>query len=134
MVATRHGGRGGTSVEIIGGRQLRASLKQAGDDLSDLKDAHAQAAATVVPVATATAPRRTGRLSSTVRGTGTKTASIIRVGNAAVPYAGPIHWGWPDRHIAPHPFAADAAASTESRWLPKFLDQLDRILAKVKGA
>jgi hypothetical protein len=134
MVTTRHGGRGGTTVEVVGGRQLRASLKAAGDDLSDLKDAHAEAANVVATTGRVTAPRRTGRLGSTVRGTGTKTQSVIRAGYAAVPYAGVVHWGWPAHNIKAQPWLADAAASTEPRWFPVFVAEVQRILDRVKGA
>ena len=55
-------------------------------------------------------------------------------GGAKVPYAGPIHWGWPDRNIEPHPFIADTAGETEQTWLPIYEQDLQRICDSVKGA
>jgi hypothetical protein len=106
-------------------------LRAAGDDLSDLRDVHGSVAALVAGVARP--PRRTGRLGSTVRAAGTKTAAIVRAGFASVPYAGPIHWGWPARAIKAQPFLSDAATSTESTWQAFYFAEIERILDTVKG-
>lgn len=124
----------GPRVELVGERQLRASLRRAGDDLSDLKAAHAAAARVVEPVARTAAPVRSGTLAGTVRSSGTKTAAIVRAGYASVPYAGPIHWGWPKRNISPNRFVWDAARRTQTRWLVVYRTAVDRIIRKVKGA
>jgi hypothetical protein len=120
-------------VRVEGARELRRTLKRAGDDLSDLKDTHATVARIVAGAATP--PRGpTGRLAASVRGSGTKTASVVRAGRKAVPYAGPIHWGWRRRNIEAQPFLTTAAASTEPRWVGLFAEALDTALAKVRGA
>jgi len=122
-----------TIVRLEGARQLRRTLRQAGDDLSDLKRAHADAAAVVTPVAQAKAPRRSGRLSATVRGSGTKTGALIRAGFAAVPYAGVQEFGWPRRHIPAQPFVVPAARETEPQWMGMYEAEVDRLLGHVKG-
>lgn len=122
----------GPVVEVIGARQLRATLKRAGDDLSDLKDVHGQISRLVIGATRA--PRRTGRLAGSVRGSGTKTQAVVRAGRASVPYAGVIHYGWPGHHIAPNPFLIEAAHGTEPTWRALYLTEVDRILQRVKGA
>lgn len=59
------------------------------------------------------APRRTGKLAGSIRTVGgtTKTGRVF-AGSASVPYAGPIHWGWPRRNIDPQPFISEAVANT----------------------
>jgi hypothetical protein len=122
------------SYEVIGGRELRRTLRQAGLDLQDLKDAHAAAARIAANAAADAAPRRTGALAATVRSAGTKTAGIVRAGNnTKVPYAGPIHWGWGKRHIAANPFASRGAQRSEPEWLPVYEEARDKALDKVKG-
>lgn len=121
-------------IRVDGARQLRSTLRRAGDDLSDLKDIHAEVGRIVEPVARAGAPVVSGRLAATVRSSGTKTQTVVRAGYASVPYAGPIHWGWPARRIRPRPFIADAAKKTEPRWVLAFKTGVDRILNKIKGA
>ncbi|WP_314148238.1 HK97 gp10 family phage protein [uncultured Leifsonia sp.] len=121
--------------EVRGGRQLRKSLRTAGDDLADLKDVHKQAAAIAADRAADRAPRRSGRLAATIRAAGTKTAGIVRVGNnTRVPYAPVIHWGWKRRHITANPFASRGAQESEPRWLPLYERYVDTTLDKIKGA
>lgn len=120
--------------EVEGGRQLRKTLREAGDDLTDLKAAHRQAAGIAADAAAARAPRLTGRLSATIRAAGTKTAGIVRVGNnTRVPYANPIHWGWFRRHIQPNPFASEGAQESQPTWLPIYERVVDEALNQIKG-
>lgn len=107
-------------------------MKEAGLDLGELKEAHLSAARMVV--AATHAPRRSGRLAGTVRGSGTKTAAVVRAGRSSVPYAGPIHWGWRARHIRPNPFLTRAAQETEPAWTEVYLAQVESILGQIRGA
>src|SRR4029077_550589 len=123
----------GPVVELEGGRRLRSTLKKAAGDLDDLKDVHAQVAAMVSAKAAATAPRRSGRLAASVRGSKAAGSAVVRAGGARVPYAGVIHYGWPRRHIGPQPFLTAAAHATEPAWTQVYLTGLDRILSHVQG-
>lgn len=125
-------------ITLEGGRNLRRTLKKAGSDLSELKDAHAAAAGVVANRALGTAPRVSGGLAATVRTGASKTAGTVRAGNnrkskTGVPYAGVIHWGWPARGIAAQPWLSEAAQSTEPRWVRAYFDKVNDALAKVKG-
>lgn len=120
-------------IRIEGQRELRKSLRQAGDDLEDLKAAHKAAAEVAAGGAKPHVPRRTGRLAGTIRPGGTKTGAVIRAGRKAVPYAGPIHWGWEARGIEPQEFLADGAKDTEPQWVELFYKALNKSLKKVKG-
>lgn len=121
-------------IEQKGVRELARTLRQAGQDLQDLKDANARAAGIVEPVARTGAPVKSGALRATVRSTGTKAAGVIRAGKKSVPYAGPIHFGWPARGIPARPFVADAAKATEERWARVYEDAVQNALNKLKGA
>jgi HK97 gp10 family phage protein len=94
---------------VQGAAELRRTLKKLSGDLGELKEAHRTVAEKVADRARATAPVRTGRLRDSVRPGATKTKAVVRAGGARVPYAGPIHWGWPKRHIDAQPFLKDAA-------------------------
>ena len=121
-------------LRVEGGRELRRTLRNAGDDLQDMKDAHAAAAQIAATASAALAPEKTGRLKNTIRGAGTKTAAIIRAGFARVPYAGPIHWGWGRRYNTAQPFLSDGAQDSEGRWIRLYEEAVDKALEKVKGA
>lgn len=120
-------------LEIEGQRELRRTLKAAGDDLSDLKAAHKEAAEIASDGSEPLAPRLSGKLAGSIRAGATKTQAVIRAGRKSVPYAGPIHWGWKARGIEPHAFLADGAKRTESQWIPIFEKVLQESIKKVKG-
>lgn len=121
-------------VKVEGARRLRRTLRQAGDDLGEMREAHATAARIAARASKALAPRLTGTLASTVRGAGTKTAAVMRAGFTKVPYAGPIHWGWPSRGIPAQPFMSDGARQSEGQWLPFYEAAIDDAIRKVRGA
>lgn len=121
-------------VQVDGARELRASLKKAGADLDDLKDANAQVASTVALATASRAPNRTGRLAGSVRGNRAASSAVIKVGRASLPYAGVVHWGWPARHIEAQPFAVDAAHDTEPAWTETYFRAIEAIVNKVRGA
>ena len=122
--------------KVEGGRQLRRTLRQAGDDLQDLSKAHREAAEIAAKASSALAPVKSGRLRDTIRAAGTKTAGIVRAGNnrsSGVPYAGPIHWGWAKRNITANPFISQGAQDSEGRWIRVYEEAVDQALQKVKG-
>lgn len=120
-------------VKIEGLGRLRAALRRAGLELADLKEANAAAAALVATAASARAPRRTGRLAASIRGNRAVSRATILAGGAAVPYAAPIHWGWPARHIEANPFISEAAQATESAWVPAYEAEILRVVDSVGG-
>ncbi|HTW15133.1 MAG TPA: hypothetical protein VMF51_08385 [Nocardioides sp.] len=82
-------------------------LRRLGLDINDLKDAFAKIAAEGAQKVQTRIPRRSGRLAGTARGNRAKSKAVVRVGSAAVPYAGPINYGWPARSIEPAGFMQD---------------------------
>ena len=120
-------------VKVEGARELRRTLKAAGDDLEDLKHVHATVARYVAMRGAAMAPRRSGRLAGSVRGNQAKTSATVRAGGARIPYANVIHWGWPRHHIESQPFLVNAAHITEPTWTKYYLREVERITARVHG-
>lgn len=121
-------------MRVDGARALRRQMKAAGRDMGDLKDAHARVARLVEGDARPRVPRgETGALVGSLRSSGTTTGAVVRAGYARVPYANPIHWGWPSRNIEPHPFASTAAKKTEPRWVLLYKKAVDQILSGIRG-
>lgn len=120
-------------VKVDGLPRLRAALRRAGVEVTDLKAANAAAAAYVAAAAAPRAPRRTGRLAASVRGNRAVGRATISAGSAAVPYAGPIHWGWPARGIAAQPFISETAVATESTWVEIYRTDIERVVDSVGG-
>jgi hypothetical protein len=118
---------------VDGLRRLRRDLKAAGETTQDLKEANAAVAALVAVAAAGRAPQRTGRLAGSGRGNRAVGRATVTFGGAAVPYAGPVHWGWPAHGIEPHTFIPDAAQATEPVWLELYLQGLNRALEPIAG-
>lgn len=124
----------GVEVRVDGLRRLQRELRAAGDDLSDLKAANAKAAGIVASDAGRRAPRgATGRLAGSGRPGRTAGRAVVKFGSAAVPYAGPIHWGWPARGIDAQPFVLEAAEATRPEWLDAYADELQELADRVGG-
>lgn len=122
------------AVEVHGSRELRRSLKAAGDDLGDLKDAHKLTGDYVANAASGRAPRRSGALAGSLRASRIARGVAVKAGSAKVRYAGPIHYGWPAHNIRAQPFVVDAAHATEEHWLGIYADEVERIVGEIKGA
>lgn len=123
-------------LRVDGARELRASLKRAGHDVQDLKDAHLEVAELVARVAkplTPLGPEDGGHIRDDIRAAGTASAAIIRVGRARRPYAGPIHWGHKARGIDPQPWVYEAAKATSGRWTGLYTDAVQKIVDRVEG-
>lgn len=136
-------------VKVTGAKELRKAIRQVEDAAAkkgmqaDLKGAYRQAARVVEVAAQTEAPRRSGRLAGSIKAKGTTTgASIVAGGLKSVPYAGPIHYGWPSRPnrskgwrggpIAANRFltrAADDSVDTVAKILEEELQRvLDRVM------
>ncbi|MGY4645887.1 hypothetical protein [Cellulomonas sp. URHB0016] len=119
---------------VHGGRELRRTFKEAGQDLSDLKAVNKRVGDVIADAARSRAPIRTGRLAASLRPAAAAAKVTVRAGGSSLRYAGPIHWGWPAHHIAANPFISEAATSTEPTWLELYFRELQDIVDGVKGA
>ena len=119
------------AFKVRGADELERTLHQAGQDVTDLHVPNAKAGDLIVGAARARAPKRSGRLASSLAPVVSATAVTVA---SHLPYAGPVHWGWPARHIAAQPFLSDAATSTETTWAGYYETELDAILDLVHGA
>lgn len=123
-----------TGIRVTGLDTLIRTMRRAGDDLAELKDAHVRAGEIIATEAARRAPRRSGNLAGSVRAMRQARRARVQAGRTTVPYAPPIHWGWPNRNIAPNPFVSEAAQATEGEWLPVYLRDVQAALNRVKGA
>lgn len=121
------------TVRVEGLDNLVRTLKRAGVDVSELKDAHKAAGAIVAREASARAPRASGALANSVKAARQQKRARVTAGSARVPYAAPIHWGWRARGIAPRPFVSEAAQATEREWSAQYVKDVEAALARVKG-
>jgi len=130
---------GKPAVKFNGAAEFRAKLQQMGVDLKDFKTINKLIAENVAGDARSRAPRDSGTLAGDIRGGGTKTRAYVSVGRKKIPYAGPIHFGWPARNIQAQPFlyeAIDSRADDVREVYAKRVDELamrTRTNASIKG-
>ena len=115
-------------IKVEGARELRKALKNVEDGTADLKSVHADAAHVVELRATQIVPRKTGRLAESIRSTGQARQGVVRAGKASVPYAGPIHFGWPAHNIAPQPFLYDALDQRATEVIDLYQQRVDKLI------
>ncbi|KRB73080.1 hypothetical protein ASE01_20100 [Nocardioides sp. Root190] len=87
------------SIRIDGLNGVVRDLIAMGLEVEDLKGAFSEIARFGAIVAARHAPRRTGRLAGDIRGNRARNKAVVAAGRTAVPYAGPINYGWAARGI-----------------------------------
>lgn len=141
MAAGAWGGRRPV-LAVEGARQLRTSLKRAGQDVGELKDVHRKAADIVADRAKANPPDHPAdddgvHIVDTIRPGATRTQAIVRAGNnAKADYAPTLHYG--DKRAShprteAQPFLTDAAHDSESQWLPEYERHVTGIIQRIEG-
>lgn len=128
------------SIEVEGARELRRQLKAMMEGIDGLKRVHKDIGELVGEEAARLVPVRTGRLRDTIRAAGQASGVVVRAGYAVVPYAGPIHFGWPTRPnaakgwrggpIAPQPFLYDAADNRRDEVIEAYEKHVNGLIRK----
>jgi hypothetical protein len=117
------------TIQVKGAKELRRAIRQAETTelAAELKAANKAAAEVVAYEAQTIVPVLSGRLLETIRASGTLTAGVVRAGRASLPYAGPIHFGWPGHSIEPNPYLYDAADNRVDEVVEQYQTAVDRI-------
>lgn len=116
-------------------RKLRAFDADIGKDVKEINRAAAEEIATLArskaPIGTEERDEHPGQLLLSVRAGSTLASGFVTVGGANIPYANPIHWGWPAHGIAPQPFLREAALEGEPAVVRQYEYGMQALIAKV---
>lgn len=117
------------TIQVSGARELRSAIRRAEtvELVAEVKAANREAADVVAYEAQTIVAVKSGRLLESIRASGTLTAGVVRAGKSALPYAGPIHFGWPGHGIEPDPFLYDAADNRVDEVVEQYQAAVDRI-------
>lgn len=121
-------------VKVVGLSALQKDIKRFDPELQkELKKEAKEALSGIVkPVAERLAPKVSGTLAGNIRVLSAATRASLAVGSKArVPYAGPIHWGWKRRGIAPNPFLQTAAYDSTEKIERAYFKTVDTLLNRV---
>jgi hypothetical protein len=119
-------------IRVEGNRELIKSLRAVDKDLpKELSSIHREAAEPVAEYASTLAPSRSGALAGSIRALGSQRIGSVAAGRKSIPYAGPIHWGWPGHNIGSQPFLLDALEARSEMVADRYMEGLDRFLDRV---
>ena len=76
-------------------------------------------------------PRLTGTLALSIRPTASQKEGAVLAGSRSVPYAGPIHFGWPSRNIEPDPFLYDALGDRRDQVIEVYEARVEALVRKL---
>lgn len=124
------GDRGG-KIEVEGLRQVQKALRDLSkESRDDMKETHRQAGQIIVDAATPLVPLATGALLASIKSAPIQRQGRVRLGSAAIPYAGPIHFGWPARNISPNPFIYEVLDGRRAEVSRLYEQRIDEIIKK----
>jgi hypothetical protein len=119
-------------ISIKGVKQVTDTLTKLGKDLESNIELNKELSATLSQKASAMAPRLTGALASSVQGNPSAEKAQILAGSAAVPYAGVIEYGWPDRNIDAQPYLNPAVYDNLGYIIEKYNDSIQKAIKQYK--
>jgi len=121
-------------VKVEGLSKLQRDLRSFQGDLDLVKgeflETNKKVAAVVIGDAKKFVPVLSGALAQSMRDASTKKSAKIRVGSSPIPYAGPIHFGWPARRIKPNPFIYEAVDGRRAEVAMVYAERITQIRNK----
>lgn len=122
-------------IKITGLSEVQRNLRKLSTDALDLNkteflETNKQVAEIVINETKKYVPFLTGALAAAIRNASTKKSAKVRAGNAAVPYAGPIHFGWPSRSIKPQTFLYEAIDARKSEVANRYAELVSDLILK----
>ena len=122
-------------IKITGLSEVQRNLRKLSTDALDLNkteflETNKQVAEIVINETKKYVPILTGALAAAIRNASTKKSAKVRAGNAAVPYAGPIHFGWPSRSIKPNTFLYEAIDARKSEVANRYAELVSDLIVK----
>lgn len=120
-------------IKVSGLNKVVRDLKVIGVPAKEVSNAGYEAGQIVAAEARSLVPVKTGALKSTIRVARQQRKIVVRAGNARVPYANPIHWGWFRRNIKPNEFFSRALKVNIDEVYKSYFDQLDKLITKYGG-
>lgn len=117
-------------VRVTGLKETLDSLKKVEGALDNLTDANKTIASTIASKASVLAPRLTGALASSIKGTSDKDKIRITAGGDRVVYAGVQEYGWPEKNIQAQPYLRPAVQDNMSYIVQKYEENIQSVIKK----
>lgn len=115
-------------ITITGVKEVIDTLNKLNKDIESNIELNKELSTTLSQKASAMAPVLTGALASSVKGNPSAEKAQILAGSAAVPYAGVIEYGWPDRNIDAQPYLNPAVNDNMGYIIEKYNDSIQKAI------
>jgi len=117
-------------VKIEGTQELQTLLTRLANDLESNSELNKELSTNLAQKASSIAPRLTGSLASSIVGNPSPQKAQIVAGSGAVPYAGVIEYGWPDRNIEAQPYLNKTVNSNMDYIVERYKQNIDDNIKK----
>lgn len=117
-------------ITVEGVKQVQDTLDKLARELENNSTLNKELSSTLAQKASAIAPRLTGALAASVQGNPSEKKAQILAGNEAVPYAGVIEYGWPQRNITAQPYLRAAVNNNMDYIVAKYEDSIKENIKK----
>lgn len=125
-------------VKIEGLASVQSQLRKMSGDVdyqaTEFLSVNKAIASAVAGDAKSFVPVLSGALAASIREAATKKSARVKAGGgrgkSGVPYAGPIHFGWPARRIKPQPFFYDAIDRRRDEIKKRYEGLVDDLIKK----
>jgi len=118
------------NVSIQGVKEVTDSLNKMARSLESNIELNKELSTNLAQKASALAPRLTGALASSVQGNPSAEKAQIMAGSAAVPYAGVIEYGWPQKNREAQPYLNPAVNNNMGYIIEKYNDSIQKAIQK----
>jgi hypothetical protein len=118
-------------VKVEGLKTLQTTLGIAAHRITDFSEPARKTSTMLGARGRANAPRRTGRLSASVRGRADGSDAVTE---SALVYANRTHWGYARYHQRAQPWLVEGRDDTEATWMRNYEERVEVVLDDVRGA
>lgn len=124
-------GGGDLTVRVKGAQRLSATLRRAGVDVADMKNANERVGRIVADAAGRLAPRRSGRLKGSIKPARQRAKVVIRTGPYR--YAWVQEYGSPSRGISARHYMTRGLAASQGAAVDQYFREVNTLMQKVHG-
>lgn len=117
-------------VVVTGVKETVQALNLFIKDIEANQSLNREIGSTLSQKASALAPKRTGALSRSVGFEASEDKATIYAGSAAVPYAGVIEYGWPQRSRQAKPYLNPAVKNNMGFVINKYNEEIQKSIRK----
>lgn len=117
-------------VVVSGIENVQALLSKVSKDIENNSELNKKVSSIVAKNASAIAPKLSGALASSIVGNGSSERAQVVAGSSAVPYAGVIEYGWPQRGREAKPYLRPAVNNNMKQIVQEYSEGIDKAIRR----